>query len=621
LRDLVYNAAPALHDLTGTQLEPAAYVQSQFFFDAAGNRARQWKTRTSTGSYKTESTLYLGSYEREIHSSSANPSITPSEHKRVHRHSLGDMVYTRTITPSTGETVRLTTKLDDHLGSTDALITSKWQNNTFTHESTEYQAYDPWGERAATTTAMAFRQADADPFRRSAQDYDRGYTGHEMLDDSGIIHMNGRLYDAELGRMLSADPYVQVPEYSQNFNRYSYVLNNPLNKTDPTGYSWLSKAFHKIGSWVKENWRTIVSVLVAAALFVFLGPGAFGLPHLGLTGAQLGAAVGAASGAFNAAINGGNLGDVLRGALIGGIQGGITGGLLGGMEPSQFGLTWDTVEHVVGHGVVGGTANEAMGGKFQDGFVSSAVSAFAGDMGWNEGGTLLSRTIKVGIIGGTASALGGGKFANGAWTAAFQHLTNYETEKFIKARRLQFAEDQLAVAESYNGLRENGPQEERNTITQFHRSTTLDSNLCKPSTAWCSSMVNYILELTGNIGTNSASSQSWLGWGRGVSEPVVGALAVFTDYDLNWRRTGQGHVGYVKGIADNNSVVVFGGNQSNMAKYSTYSRGTTKRYDEGKHIGYRKLTAYRVPNIPNRALIVAPLIRATGGNGNIESTR
>jgi RHS repeat-associated protein len=201
--------------------------------------------------------------------------MSVTEHKRVHRHSLGDMVYTRTITPNTGETVRLTTKLDDHLGSTDALITSKWQNNTFTHESTEYQAYDPWGERAATTTAVAFRQADSDPFRRSAQDYDRGYTAHEMLDDSGIIHMNGRLYDAELGRMLSADPYVQVPEYSQNFNRYSYVLNNPLNKTDPTGYSWLSKAFHKIGAWVKENWRTIVSIVFAAILFVVIGPGAF----------------------------------------------------------------------------------------------------------------------------------------------------------------------------------------------------------------------------------------------------------------------------------------------------------------------------------------------------------
>lgn len=89
----------------------------------------------------------------------------------------------------------------------------------------------------------AHRQADSDPFRRCAQDYDRGIasmpphvispcglrdfttwaaratslrpcSGHEMLDDSGIIHMNGRLYDAELGRMLSADPYVQVPEHA-----------------------------------------------------------------------------------------------------------------------------------------------------------------------------------------------------------------------------------------------------------------------------------------------------------------------------------------------------------------------------------------------------------------------
>ena len=201
---------------------------------------------------------------------------------------------------------------------------------------------------------------------------------------------------------------------------------------------------------MKENWRTIVSVLVAAALFVFLGPGAFGLPHLGLTGAQLGAAVGAASGAFNAAINGGNLGDVLRGALIGGIQGGITGGLLGGMEPSQFGLTWETVQHVVGHGVVGGAANEAMGGKFQDGFVSSAVSAFAGDMGWNEGGTVFSRTVKAGIIGGTASALGGGKFANGAWTASFQHLLNRELHSLAKSYDPSNDKEWLKQIESAN---------------------------------------------------------------------------------------------------------------------------------------------------------------------------
>ncbi len=437
LRDLVYTAAPALHNLSGTMLELGAEVRSQFFFDATGNRARQWKTRTSTGSYKTESTLYLGSYEREIHSSSAHPSISVTEHKRVHRHSLGDMVYTRTITPSTGETVRLTTKLDDHLGSTDVLITSKWQNNTFTHESTEYQAYDPWGERATTTTAVAFRQADSDPFRRSAQDYDRGYTGHEMLDDSGIIHMNGRLYDAELGRMLSADPYVQVPEYSQNFNRYSYVLNNPLNKTDPTGYSWLSKAFHKIGAWVKENWRTVVAIVLAVAFF-FIAPVLVGavLSATGavftplVTQAIIGATAGFLSGAANAALAGGDLGDVLRGGLVGAVQGAISSGPLHSMEGATSYA--GKAAHVIGHGATGGAANVAMGGKFQDGFLSAAAGAAAthtGLYGKFQGSGIdkvAGRTAVAAVIGGTASALGGGKFANGAWTAAFQHLLNSE---------------------------------------------------------------------------------------------------------------------------------------------------------------------------------------------------
>jgi hypothetical protein len=38
--------------------------------------------------------------------------------------------------------------------------------------------------------------------------------------------------------MLSPDPYVQMPDFSQNFNRYSYCLNNPLRYTDPSGNEW-----------------------------------------------------------------------------------------------------------------------------------------------------------------------------------------------------------------------------------------------------------------------------------------------------------------------------------------------------------------------------------------------
>ena len=64
----------------------------------------------------------------------------------------------------------------------------------------------------------------------------RGFTGHEHIDEIGLIHMNGRVYDPELGRFLSADPFVQAPYNSQSFNRYSYVMNNPLAYTDPSGF-------------------------------------------------------------------------------------------------------------------------------------------------------------------------------------------------------------------------------------------------------------------------------------------------------------------------------------------------------------------------------------------------
>ena len=47
--------------------------------------------------------------------------------------------------------------------------------------------------------------------------------------------MNGRIYDPILGRFLSPDPYVQLPDFTQNFNRYSYCLNNPMVYTDPSG--------------------------------------------------------------------------------------------------------------------------------------------------------------------------------------------------------------------------------------------------------------------------------------------------------------------------------------------------------------------------------------------------
>jgi RHS repeat-associated protein len=90
----------------------------------------------------------------------------------------------------------------------------------------------------------------------------RGFTGHEHVDHANIIHMNGRIYDSYTGRFMQAYPMVQAPENCQNLNRYSYVLNNPLSYTDPSGYFFSNQ-------W--DNIKPFVGVIVGVALGAFCG--------------------------------------------------------------------------------------------------------------------------------------------------------------------------------------------------------------------------------------------------------------------------------------------------------------------------------------------------------------
>jgi RHS repeat-associated protein len=86
--------------------------------------------------------------------------------------------------------------------------------------------------------------------------------GHEIVDGVGLIHMNGRVYDPEIGRFLSADPFVQDLGSLQSLNRYSYVLNNPLSYTDPSGY-FFAKLFKSIGKALSGLFRAVGNVLKA----------------------------------------------------------------------------------------------------------------------------------------------------------------------------------------------------------------------------------------------------------------------------------------------------------------------------------------------------------------------
>ncbi|MCC5918726.1 MAG: RHS repeat-associated core domain-containing protein [Cryomorphaceae bacterium] len=98
----------------------------------------------------------------------------------------------------------------------------------------EEYSYDAWGNRRDVTTLENYYSPGGGQ-GIWAGFFHRGYTGHEHLECFGLINMNGRLYDPLLGRMLSPDKYVQAPDFSQNFNRYSYAWNNPLTYTDPSG--------------------------------------------------------------------------------------------------------------------------------------------------------------------------------------------------------------------------------------------------------------------------------------------------------------------------------------------------------------------------------------------------
>jgi hypothetical protein len=59
--------------------------------------------------------------------------------------------------------------------------------------------------------------------------------------------MRGRVYDPALRRFITPDPHVTDPLDGQSYNRYSYVANDPVNRTDPTGFDWWDGSLGCIG--------------------------------------------------------------------------------------------------------------------------------------------------------------------------------------------------------------------------------------------------------------------------------------------------------------------------------------------------------------------------------------
>ena len=78
--------------------------------------------------------------------------------------------------------------------------------------------------------------------------------------------MNGRVYDPVIGRFLSADPFVQAPYFSQSYNRYSYVMNNPLGGTDPSGYCSTLSDCYITNPVSNQNWDVDINYSLDQAI-------------------------------------------------------------------------------------------------------------------------------------------------------------------------------------------------------------------------------------------------------------------------------------------------------------------------------------------------------------------
>ncbi len=123
----------------------------------------------------------------------------------------------------TGQSTQLMWTHADRLGSPVAITDSAGN-------LAEKLAYDAWGKRRSLDGATT-------PDALDGLVDNKGFTHHEMLDQLDLVHMNGRVYDPWVARFMSGDPIIQELNNGQSYNRYSYVVNNPTNLTDPTGFA------------------------------------------------------------------------------------------------------------------------------------------------------------------------------------------------------------------------------------------------------------------------------------------------------------------------------------------------------------------------------------------------
>ena len=297
---------------------------------AYGPDQDRWYSELSKNGTDVRTTVYAGEYEK----------ITENGVTREFYYLDGN-----TIAIRENGTVRNYLAFTDNLGSILSVID---ENGTKVFDA----SYDAWGRQTVTLNTIGLH---------------RGYTGHEMLSEFDIINMNGRLYDPVLGRFFSPDNYVQMPDNSQNFNRYSYCLNNPLKYTDPSGNLFgiddviiAFAAFNMASSMMQAAFEG-KSVWKAGALSLLSSAASYGI----------GAAFGGVSGLGNELLRAGAHG--LASGVVSALDGGnfasafVSGAAASGIGSFAQGVNMDPALMVASTTVMGGLAAWATGGDFLQG--------------------------------------------------------------------------------------------------------------------------------------------------------------------------------------------------------------------------------------------------------------
>ncbi|VEN73341.1 hypothetical protein EPICR_160003 [Candidatus Desulfarcum epimagneticum] len=253
----------------------------------------------------------------------------------------------------------------------------------------EKMAYAPFGSP---------RSLDGQSVDFSLSFTNRGFTGHEHIDDMGIIHMNGRVYDPEIGRFLSPDGFIQDPYSSQSFNRYTYCLNNPLQYTDPSG-QFFDAVIRAVGGAIfggvmaaisgGDILEGMITGAVSAVIFGFAGDISARLGDIARAGIH--AAAGVVSAGANGLITGADSSMIGQNMLINGFSAGVAkygalklfggSGILRetmGKMGSEGRFFTEFASYSAIGGVTGGMASSAQGGDFGDGFAQGARTAAFG---------------------------------------------------------------------------------------------------------------------------------------------------------------------------------------------------------------------------------------------------